>query len=395
VNTELTNLQREYQSEVRTFAESQILPFADRFDREERISAETISKLAQSGYLGAFAPVDFGGQGRDMVSAAVLHEEIGRVCSSVRSLLTVHQMVCYAVQKWGTREQKHTHLPDLASGKVLGAFALSEPGVGSDAGGIQAKASVSASGYALQGVKKWISFAQIADLFLIFARLDGAPAAFLLERATAGLTVLPIEGLLGLRASMLGELHMDNCMVPRCSLIGRVGFGLSHVGASALELGRHTVAAGCVGIAQACLEASMQYADARTQFHKPVRDHQLVSRMITNMLVNTRAARLLCYQAAAQRDGRDPEAIMTVAMAKYFASTVARKAARDAVQIHGANGCTRAYPVERYYRDAKVMEIIEGTSEIQQELIAKLGYQEYTSDGRGTEVVGSSLSTSS
>lgn len=227
----------------------------------------------------------------------------------------------------------------------------------------------------INGRKKWITYGQIADLFLVFAQYEGKPTAFLVERDRPGLTIRPLRGILGTKASMLAELHFDECEIPRDNLLGAVGFGFTAVGSSALDWGRYSVACGCVGIAQACLEASLEYSSKRKQFGVYIKEHQLIRRMITNIVTNVEAARLMCYQAGYLKDSGDPEAAMAAFKAKYFASVIANQVAQDAVQIHGANGCSDGYPVERYLRDAKVMEIIEGSSQIQQLIIAKDAYK--------------------
>ena len=312
----------------------------------------------------------------DMLTFGLLNEEFGRGCSSLRSLLTVHSMVTYAIQRWGSRDQKETWLLPLAQGSLVGAFALSEPQIGSDASSIETRAELCGDTYLLNGRKKWITYGQIADLYLVFARLENRVSAFLVERGTPGLDIRPIRGMLGTRASMLAELILHDCAVPKTNLVGGRGFGLASVATSALDIGRFSVACGCVGISQACLDASLSYTSKRQQFGVHLKEHQLIQRMITDMLTNTQAARLLCYNAGYLKDAGAPNTIMETWIAKYFASTTAVKAASDAVQIHGANGCSSDYPVQRYWRDTKVMEIIEGSSQIQQITIAGYGYQQ-------------------
>ena len=372
---ELTDQQQQAQQMFRAFVQSEVSPYADQFDQEERISPEIIAQMAQQGYLGSVVPAEGDGPGTDMITFGILNEELGRGCSSVRSLLTVHSMVAHAIFKWGTQEHKRFWLPQLISGEIVGAFALSEPNIGSDAKNVETTATVENDQYVLNGRKKWITFAQIAHLFIVFAKCDGKISAFLVERSTPGLTIDPIYGVLGTRASMLGELHLNGCRIPKENLIGGLGFGLSAIATSALDIGRYSVACGSVGIAQACLDASLAYTSERKQFGTYLRDHQLIQQMITDMVTNVRAARLLCHQAGYLKDVGDPETVMTTWMAKYFASVAANKAALDAVQIHGANGCSSHYPVQRYLRDAKVMEIIEGSSQIQQINIARHSYK--------------------
>lgn len=374
MNLELTPEQRALRAEVRAFVESEIAPHAGQWDREESTPRALINQLAERGWLGSMVPAEHGGKGLDMISYGVLTEEIGRGCSSIRSLLTVHDMVCRGILRWGSSPQKESWLPRLARGEILGAFALSEPNAGSDAMGIETTAVEMDGGFALDGSKKWITYGQIADLFLLFAKLDGKPTAFLVERETPGLTVTPLRGILGTRASMLAELKLEGARTS--SMVGRPGFGVSHVMGAALDQGRYSVACGSVGIAQACLEASLAYARERQQFGQPLFEHQLVRAMLSDMTANVRAARLLCMRAGWLRDTGDPGAIAETSVAKYFASTIANRAAADAVQIHGGNGCHDDFPVSRWFRDAKVMEIIEGSTQIQQSTIARLELEE-------------------
>jgi glutaryl-CoA dehydrogenase (non-decarboxylating) len=373
---ELTAKQRQDREAFRAFAAREIAPFADQYDREEQIPASLFKKLSEQGYPGALIPERSGGLGLDMITCGLLNEEVGRACSSVRSLLTVHGMVSLSLQRWGSREQKEDLLPQLASGEKLAAFALTEPNVGSDAKSVETSATLTSNGYVLNGQKRWITFGQIADLFLIFAQCEGKPTAFLVGRDTPGLTIKPIRGALGTRASMLAELHLEECRIPQQNLVGRIGFGFSHVAATTLDYGRYSVAWGCVGIGQACLDACLHYTNERQQFGVALREHQLIQQMLTEMITNVRAARLLCYQAGYLKDVCDPRAITETSIAKYFASRMAFKAASDAVQIHGANGCSGEHSVQRYFRDAKIMEIIEGSTQIQQINIAKYASQE-------------------
>ncbi|HEY0515443.1 MAG TPA: acyl-CoA dehydrogenase family protein [Thermoanaerobaculia bacterium] len=366
MNLELTAGQRAARAEFRAFAAAEIAPHAGRWDREEAIPAGLIDELRRRGYLGSNVPRDFGGLGRDMITYGLLTEEIARACSSVRSLLTVHDMVAHAVHRWGSREQRERWLPAMARGEVLGALALSEPGAGSDAKSVETTAVDEGDAWVLDGRKKWTTFGQIAGLFLVLARAGDKPTAFLVERESPGLAVRPLKGITGTRASMLAEIALEGCRVPKENLLGRAGFGLSHVIAAALEQGRYSVAWGSVGIVQACLDASRAYAAERRQFGVPLADHQLIRRMLTGMIAGVRAARLLCLRAGWLRETGDPGAAGEVMVAKYFASTLATRAANDAVQIHGANGCSEEYPVGRYLRDSRVMEIIEGSTQIQQ-----------------------------
>ncbi len=371
----LTPQQKETRIRFRAFADREIFPYADQFDHEEHFPDELIHKMAQAGYLGAALPVEVGGLGLDMLTYGLLNEEIGRACSSARSLLTVHGMVSFAILRWGSQPQKEYWLPRLASGKTLAAFALTEPNVGSDAKHIETTAEKQCDIYILNGRKKWITFGQIAGLFMVFAQCNAKPSAFLVEKDSPGLAINPMRGLLGTRASMIAEVRLDACQVPKENLIGGLGFGFSTVAMSALDLGRYSVAWGCVGIGQACLEASLAYAQERKQFGEPLMRHQLIQEMITNMVTSVKAARLLCCHAGYLKDSGDPTSTAETLVAKYFASTMASRVASDAVQIHGGNGCGSEYPVQRYLRDAKVMEIIEGSNQMQQIMICRNAYQ--------------------
>ncbi|ARV59843.1 acyl-CoA dehydrogenase [Nostocales cyanobacterium HT-58-2] len=376
---ELTPQQKNAKAAFRSFVDEEIVPYADKADREEHTPQFLIDKIAQQGYLGAILPKDRFDSGMDMITYGLLNEEIGRGCSSLRSLLTVHSMVSHAIIKWGSKLQKEHWIPKLASGEIIAAFGLSEPNVGSDAKKVETTATPTNKSYILNGQKKWITYGQLADVFLIFAQCEGQPTAFLVERNTPGLSVKPIVGILGVRASMLAELHFNNCQIPKENIVCKQGFGFSHVASSALDCGRYSVAWGCVGISQACLEACIQYTSQRKQFDSYLKNHSLIRQMITEMITNIKAARLLCYQAGYLKDLGDPRSIMETSIAKYFASTIANKVANDAVQIHGGNGCSSDYPVQRYFRDAKIMEIIEGSTQMQQLTIAEYAYQEHLS----------------
>ena len=358
----------------REFVNREISPHADLFDREERIPGEVIRKIAEAGYLGAVIPAESGGLGIDMVSLGVLHEEMGRGCSSARSLLTVQSMVAFAILKCGSKDQRITWLPALARGNAIAGFALTERNAGSDASATQTTATRKDQRFVLNGCKQWITFGQSANVFLVFAKCDGKLTAFLVERDRTGLSVEPISGMLGSRASLLARLTFAECEIPRENLISGVGFGMAAVGGAALDVGRYSVACGCTGIAQACLDASMQYADSRVQFGSALRTHQLVSSLLSQTVVNVKAARLLCRHAGELKDAGDPSTVGETLVAKYFASTIAMKAAADAVQIHGALGCSSESSVQRYFRDAKVMEIIEGSTQMQMLMIAEAAY---------------------
>ncbi len=372
---ELNLQQQRLRTEFRQFVDAHVVPGANAWDRLELMPPEVVRQLASRGYLGGYlgpvAPARNGGVGFDSIEFGLLNEELGRGCSSLRSLLTVHSMVALTISRWGTEAVKAQWIEKLRQGQAIGAFALTEAEAGSDARAIGTEAIESGDDFLLTGHKKWITFGQTADLFLVFSKSQRGHCAFVLERNVPGLAISPVHCMLGTRASMMAELRFEQCRVPKRNLVGAPGFGLSHVASSALDCGRYSVAWGCVGIGQACLEACLQYAGQRKQSGALLRDHQLIQRMITKMVAGVKAARFLCCHAGQLRDAGDPASIIETSIAKYFASKTAAEIASDAVQIHGALGCSGEYPVERFYRDAKIMEIIEGSNEIQEITIAQ------------------------
>lgn len=373
---ELTTKQKIAKEEFRSFVNQNIIPYADQWDREAKTPRSIIEKLAERGYLGSIVPKEYNGIGMDMITFGILNEELGRGCSSIRSLLTVHSMVIQSILRWGTNDQKDKWLPKLASGKTIGAFCLSEPNTGSDISNIETIATSNEKSYILKGQKKWITYGEIADLYLVFAQLEGSPTAFLLERENKNLYIKPQKGIIGTSASMLAELDMKNCLVPQENLICKKGFGIKAVASNCLDLGRLSVAWGCVGIGQACVEASLKYASERKQFGVLLKNHQLIKGSLAEMITEIKAARMLGYQASYLKGKNEPTGIMEVSIFKYFASRMANNVANSALQLHGANGLSDQFPVQRFMRDAKVMEIIEGSTQIQQITIPDYGYQE-------------------
>ncbi len=372
---ELTKKQEKARKRFKAFVDRHVLPCADQQDLEERTGRKMIDRLAKAGCLAPTLPKERGGKGMGMLTFGLLCEEMGRGSASMLSLLTVQEMVAQGILKWGSSRQQEEWLPKMAGGEALAGFALTEPKVGSDAKSIRATATLLDGSYVLRGEKKWISWAQIADLFLVLVQFAGKPSAFLLGRETEGFSTEPVHGMLGFRSAMLAHLRMDNCRLSADDILGKAGFGLSHVGGTALDCGRYSVAWGSVGLAQACLEACIGYSAEREQGGARLRDHQLVQKMIADMFANIAAARMLCYRAGYLKEAGSPKSIMETCVAKYFASSAAYKAATDAVQIHGATGCGGDSAVQRYFRDAKIMEIIEGTSQIHQVLIAHHAHQ--------------------
>lgn len=352
------------------FTDEHIVPVADRFDREGRVPDEMLRLMAEAGLWAPFLPAAIGGAGLPYVELARIHEQIGRGCSSIRSLLTVHTMAAWTVNRWGTEAQRERWLPGLASGAILGAVAVTEPEAGSDTANLTATATRAADGWHLTGTKKWITGAQRADVFLVYARTDRGLAPFLVGRDTPGLDVEPIHDVLGTRASMLATLQLRDARVGPDALLGTDSLPSGMILTAMLDLGRLSVAAGAVGVIQAGLDSSTRYAASRVVGGVRLQDLQLIRQKISDMITDLAAARLLVDQASQLKDAGDPRTIVATWIAKYFATTAAARHASAAVQIHGANGCGPDYPVARLYRDVKVAEIIEGSNELQQITIA-------------------------
>ncbi len=354
------------------FVDTWILPFANAFDQDQALPPELLRRLGAERYIVASLPAEAGGAAMAAPELGALHEQLGRGCGSVRNFVAVQGMVAHAIHKWGKRGQRERWASAIASGEAVGAFALTEPNVGSDARSVETTAVRDGAEYRLTGSKAWISFAAVADVFLIFARVDAGLGAFIVERDTPGLRVEPIRELLGLRASSLACVHLDDCIVPAENAVSTGPFTFDAIATSALDYGRFSTACGCVGLAQACLDASLNYASVRWQFGAPLNAHALVQELLTNMITAVQVSRLQCREAGRLRAVGDPDAVRQTLIAKYAASRLAFQTANDAVQLHGANGCGPNFPVQRHFRDAKIQEIIEGSSQIQQLQIADL-----------------------
>ncbi len=363
--------------EWRDYLERDVRPHADAWDREQRIPREALLGLGRHGLLATEIAAEHGGRPLSPPQFGEMLEAMGAASMSLLSVVTVHAMCAHVIGRWGEPELKRTWLPALATGEKFGALALSEPNIGSDARNVETRFAEDGERWVISGTKRWISTAQFADVFVVFGQAPAGPTAVLVPRDTPGLSVRPIEGMLGFRAAQLGEIALENVVVPKTSTLGRPGVGVSHVAGMALDLGRFCIACGCTGLMQACLRASVDYARSRKQFGVALREHQLIQAMIADMTTAHKAAQALCRHAATLRAESHPDSIGATTIAKYFASTSASRVADSAVQIHGANGCGPDYPVQRYYRDARIGEIIEGSNQVQQLLIAHQAVQEY------------------
>ncbi|MFD6968100.1 acyl-CoA dehydrogenase family protein [Streptomyces sp. NPDC059979] len=375
MNLELSEEQSAVRRLAREFTEREVAPYAAAWDRAESVDRAIVKKLGALGFLGLTVPEEYGGSGGDHLAYVLVTEELGRGDSAVRGIVSVSLgLVAKTIAAWGTEEQKHAWLPRLCSGDALGCFGLTEPGTGSDAGSLTTRAVREGDAYVLDGSKMFITNGTWADVVLLFARTGDEPghrgvSAFLVPTDTPGLTRREIHGKLGLRGQATAELVLDGVRVPASAMLGPEGKGFS-VAMSALAKGRMSVAAGCVGIAQAALDAAVSYAAQREQFGKPIAHHQLVQELIADISVDVDAARLLTWRVADLIDRGQPFATES-STAKLFASEAAVRAASNALQVHGGYGYIDEYPAGKLLRDARVMTLYEGTSQIQKLLIGR------------------------
>jgi alkylation response protein AidB-like acyl-CoA dehydrogenase len=374
VDFTLTPEQEMVRRSARDFADKEIAPNVRDWDRSEEMDRAIVEKLAEVGFLSGTLPEEFGGAGMDNLSYCLVVEEIGRADSSVRGIVSVNVgLVGKTILKWGDEEQKKRWLPGICSGETLGCYGLTEPGSGSDAASLKARATRDGSDWVISGTKMFITNGTWAGLALVFARTgEEGPkgiTAFVVPTDSPGFTAHAVKGKLGLRAQDTGELVLDGVRVPDENRLGGEGEGFK-VAMSALDAGRMSLAAGCVGIAQACVDASIAYARERRQFDRPIARFQLVQELIADMAVETEAARLLVWRVATLADSGSKHTLES-SYAKYFASEAAVRAANSAVQVHGGYGYIDEYPVGKYLRDARVVTLYEGTSQVQKLIIGR------------------------
>jgi glutaryl-CoA dehydrogenase (non-decarboxylating) len=382
VDFSLTDEQRLVRDSARAFAEAEILPHIREWDASGEVHREVFAKLGELGFLGAPVPERYGGAGMDYISFALLCEELERADTAFRVVQSVHVgLNSLTLLQWGTEEQKQRWLVPQARGEKLATFGLTEPGVGTDAGSLQTTARRDGDSYVLNGHKIWISLADLADHFLVFSSVDRAMkhrgiTAFVVERGMPGLTTGTLHGKLGIRAGNTGLIDFENVRVPVENRIGEEGEGFL-VAMSAIDQGRYTVAAGAVGLAQACLDASVRYAHERETFGQEIGRHQLVKQMIANMAKGIEIGRLLVYQAGWLKN-QGLRNTRETSLAKWHATDHSVQAALDAIQIHGASGYSNEFPVERYLRNSKAAVIYEGTSQLHTLIQADyaLGYRD-------------------
>ncbi|MFH1351707.1 MAG: acyl-CoA dehydrogenase [Pseudomonadota bacterium] len=371
---QLTEEQKMIQALVRDFARAEILPTAAERDRTMTFPMEIVKKMGELGLMGMNVPPEYGGAGVDTVSYSLALQEVAYACASTAVIMSVHNSVaCGPIYLFGSDYLKETYLRPLAAGEKIGSFALTEPGAGSDPAGQKSKAVKDGDTYIVNGTKMFITTGKNSDLTVVTAYTDrdkrhGGISAFVVEKGTQGFYVGKEEDKMGLRASDTVELVFENCRVPEENLLGQEGDGFI-IAMASLDGGRIGIASQSVGLAQACLDAAVNYAKERIQFGRPISQFQAIRWMIADMAIQIEAAKLLTFNAAAMKD-RGEDFSTAASMAKVFASEMANKTAYQALQIHGGYGYIKEFPVERYYRDARVFTIYEGTSEIQRRVIS-------------------------
>ncbi len=372
----LTQDQKMIRDMVREFAVKELEPIAAEIDESREFPTATLRKMGELGLLGVIIPEEYGGAGLGFTTLAIIVEEVSRVCASHGVILAVNNsLAAFPIHHFGTEEQRKKYLPDLCSGKKFGAIGITEPNAGSDPASMETTAVLEGDNYRLNGTKCWITNGTEAGTFVVFAYTDPEQrhkgmTAFIVEKEFEGFSVGKHENLMGIRATGNCELIMDDCIVPAENVLGEVGGGFKVV-MTTLDVSRIDIGAQGVGIAQGAIDAAVKYSKERVQFGKPICEFEMIQDMLADMATQTDAARLLVYRAASMKDAGVARFTREAAMAKYFAAEVVVGVARRAVQIHGGNGYSKDYPVERMYRDAKIIEIYEGTSEIQKLVIAR------------------------
>ncbi|MDD2890075.1 MAG: acyl-CoA dehydrogenase [bacterium] len=373
---ELNADQKMLQEMIRKFAKAEIEPMAAEIDRDAKFPKENIKKLGKLGLMGVVVPETYGGAGFDFFSLAIVVEELSKVCPSTGVIVAVHNaLICYSIYNFGTEEQKKKWLPSLCKGDKIGAIGITEPNAGSDVAGMESTALLDGDNYILNGTKRFITNAGEAGIFIVFAYTNKelkhkGISAFIVERDTPGFTIGKHEDLMGMRGTSNSELMFENVKIPKTNILGKEGDGFK-ICMHLLDVSRIDIGAQALGVAEGAFDTALKYAKERKVFEKPIAEFQLIQAMITEMATQIEAARWLVYYAAYCKDSGMTKFSRYSAMAKFFASDTAVNVSRKALQIHGGYGYTKDYPIERFYRDAKILEIYEGTSEIQKLVIAR------------------------
>ncbi len=375
MNFDLTEDQIMYRDSAREFAEKRLFPIAEELDAKGDMPKELLEEAAEIGFFGLFAPEEHGGMAIDTLSYALIIEEISKACAAFALPISVHNsLVIEAIEMYGTDAQKQEYLPRLASGEIIGAYSLSEPNAGTDAGSLQCQAIAKGDDYIFNGTKSWVSTAQFAGIFMVFALTDPEKgskgiSAFIVPSGIDGLTLGANEKKMGMKCSDTRELSFMDARVPKANLLGEENHGFK-VALSLLDNGRIGIASQSLGIAESAYAEALKYSKERKQFGRPLSAFQAIQFKLADMATRIEATKLLVYQAAALKDSGEWRS-KEISMAKLFASETANFVANEAVQIHGGYGYVKEYPVERYFRDARVTEIYEGTSEAQRMVISR------------------------
>jgi butyryl-CoA dehydrogenase len=376
MNFDLTNDQKMLKDQVRKFAESELAPSAPEIDKSGEFPWDNIKKMAKLGLLGIIVSEEYGGSAFDFVSLAIAIEEISRVCASTGVIVAVNNsLTAYPILQFGNEEQKKKYLPLLCSGEKLGAFGITEPNAGSDVVAMESTARLEGDHYILNGTKRFITNAGAAGIFVVFAYTNKdlkhkGISAFIVERDTPGFSLGKHEDLMGIRATANCELIFEDCKIPKENLLGKEGDGFK-IAMHTIDVSRIDIGAQAVGIAQGALDEAVKYSKERQAFGQPICNFEMIQSMLAEMVTEIQAARLLVFYAGHCKDKGMARFSKESAMAKYYASDIAVEVVRKAVQIHGGYGYTKDYPVERLYRDAKILELYEGTSEVQKIVIAR------------------------
>jgi len=376
MNFDLTDDQKLIKDMVRDFAEKELKEKAVEIDKSQKFPWDSLKKMAELGLLGMIVPEKYGGAGMDFVSLAIAVEEISRVCATTGVIVAVNNsLTAYPIEHFGTEEQKKKYLPLLCKGDKIGAFGLTEPNAGSDAASIETTARLEGDYYILNGAKRFITNGGEAGVFIVFATTNKelkhkGISAFIVEDGFSGFSRGKHEDLMGLRATANCELIFEDCKVPKENLLGEEGMGFK-IAMHTIDVSRIDIGAQAVGIAQGAFEEALKYSKERKQFGRPISDFEFIQGMLADMATKISAARLLVWRAAYQKDKGEKRFSLESAMAKWYASEVTAEVVRKAVQVHGGYGYTKDYPIERMFRESKIMELYEGTSEVQKIVIAR------------------------
>ena len=382
----LTEEQKEIQELTRRIAEEKVLPVRAELDEKEKFPREILNILGETGLSGVYIPKEYGGFGGGVFDLCLVIEQLSRICSAVAVSYACNGLGSYPIIMYGSDEQKEKYLPNIASGKKLAAFGLTEPNAGSDAGGIQTTAKKAGDHYILNGTKQWITNGEEADTYVVIALTDKSKgprgaSAFILEKGMKGFTFGKKEKKLGIRASATCSLFFEDCVVPKENLLGKEGMGFL-ITMRNLDKSRPGIGSQAVGLAQGAMEEAVRFARERVQFGKPIISFQAVQHLLADMAIQIEAARALVYSVARYIDSAPKEISKESSLAKVFASDVAMKVTTDAVQVFGGSGYMREYPVEKMMRDAKILQIYEGTNQIQRNVIGLYLNKEYARKGK-------------